>query len=978
MRKRGATPNDNTSVTRMLARQFGRYNRGRNRILFLAVAVSILTLTVTFGISYGKVQAEYLKSVRKAGNAASVCISGVDGEQYRMIQNLGYVKQAARSVTVGEAKAEQSEKEKTEEKAERPGAADTKEKQSSAGGQDGGSVCTIQWTDLTGWEEIFCPAYTEIHGVYPERAQEIMLSVDALEAMGIVKPKEGMEIHLEVSLGLFQTADETFSLSGWFTDYAQEKDSLSAGFISREKLEEWGYHPDRESDILIRPSSRLDWRTVEEQLYEDVPMRDSGQKITAMNTSIYEAVSQLAGGYTMAVFFALLILCGMFFLVRNVIQISMIGDIRQMGLLNLIGTTEKQIRSIYYRQILRVLIPGAFTGAVLSGLFLLTILPYMLGNQYLAEYGAGKELHMFRSEILAASVLLIVLLTMAVSAGVIRHVVSMSCAESVRYTGLLKRKGKKYLRRKNGKRGKDTDGMSVSFLKKTKQNRRKGENSELAAMAWRNLTRYKSRFVLTILSLFLGMETFLAAVVITAGSDYVHVIEQRPDFLIAGEFSQWAQEEGYGKEYESRDAGEDPMLTEGNGIALLYDNDYDEFSPISSEVREQLLRLDGVDEKASYVMEGAYMLSAVSQKGIAPLLDEAYFAAAGESGESGNLDDLGDGSLIEGTTTDVIQILTAGEMERLERYVEKNQLPADMERVKDGAGVLILHDHMLSPAQEELAKDSVGEPVYFTGLLSKEDRISLNQMTPEERDSEDFNGEKSESFVLSGYLDNRAEGFPHIAQTWHGAKGSIYYLMSEKGFEKLPTEKKTLYMELQVDSEKEPQIKSKIQQIVREENSRRSQIRGTGISEETGESGIFCISKSDLQAKAASDIRGSRLLLGCISMALLFAGLTNYFNVVITGLLARKKEMEILAKIGMTHKQRNKMLFFEGGYYCLILSGLILTVGSAALCLVRLYMEEKLSYFVLSYPVGWTIALLACLAAVCAAAERICSGCSFI
>ena len=48
---------------------------------------------------------------------------------------------------------------------------------------------------------------------------------------------------------------------------------------------------------------------------------------------------------------------------------------------------------------------------------------------------------------------------------------------------------------------------------------------------------------------------------------------------------------------------------------------------------------------------------------------------------------------------------------------------------------------------------------------------------------------------------------PHIAQTWHGAKGSIYYLMSEKGFEKLPTEKKTLYMELQVDSEKEPQIK---------------------------------------------------------------------------------------------------------------------------------------------------------------------------
>ena len=89
-----------------------------------------------------------------------------------------------------------------------------------------------------------------------------------------------------------------------------------------------------------------------------------------------------------------------------------------------------------------------------------------------------------------------------------------------RYTGLLKRKGKKYLRRKNGRKDKYVDGMSVSFLTKTKQNRRTGENSELAAMAWRNLTRYKSRFVLTLLSLFLGMETFLAAVVITVGSDY--------------------------------------------------------------------------------------------------------------------------------------------------------------------------------------------------------------------------------------------------------------------------------------------------------------------------------------------------------------------------------------------------------------------------------------------------------------------------
>ena len=44
------------------------------------------------------------------------------------------------------------------------------------------------------------------------------------------------------------------------------------------------------------------------------------------------------------------------------------------------------------------------------------------------------------------------------------------------------------------------------------------------------------------------------------------------------------------------------METEGDNFCLLYGNAYDEFSPISSDVREQLLSLEGVDEEKSYVM----------------------------------------------------------------------------------------------------------------------------------------------------------------------------------------------------------------------------------------------------------------------------------------------------------------------------------------------------------------------------------------
>ena len=79
-------------------------------------------------------------------------------------------------------------------------------------------------------------------------------------------------------------------------------------------------------------------------------------------------------------------------------------------------------------------------------------------------------------------------------------------------------------------------------------------------------------------------------------------------------------------------------------------------------------------------------------------------------------------------------------------------------------------------------------------------------MTDKERDKEDeiIKAETpSTEYTLSGYLDNQADDFPEIHQTWHGAEGDIYYLVSEKGFNRLPTKKKTFCMELNVEKKKQ-------------------------------------------------------------------------------------------------------------------------------------------------------------------------------
>lgn len=928
-------PNDNRQVIRMLSREFGKCNKGRNRILSGAIILCLTTLTMVFGIAFGKVKAEYTKEVRAAGTTASVCIEDADQSQYEKACSLRYVKQAGRSVSIGNAVSE------------------------------GESVCKIQVLDEVAWEKIIQPAYTDIQGHYPKEEQEIMLPVRALNSLRIAEPKLGMKIHFTVEIGPFREESEEFCLSGWYTDYVDAAAASAVGYISEAKLNEWGCNFQEKADVLICQSDNMDWRETEERLYQDVAGADLGLKITASNTYAYDAVNRLTGSYEMAVLGALVVLSGMFFLVHNVMQISMAGDVRQMGLLNTIGTTKKQICRIYFRQIRNILIPSVLAGVLFSAFVLLLVIPEILGKQYLSGYGGAKNFQIFRPEILAAAVVFTVALTMGAAAGVICHVVNVSCVESIHYTGLIK-SGKRHRRKEKvrEKWGRSEKGL----IRITHRGRKRSANVELWYMAWQNLIRYRARFLLTVFSLFLGMEAFLATVVISNGSDYVHVIENRPDFLIAGEFSDWGQEMGYGTEYQSRDAGEDPMETEGDNFCLLYGNAYDEFSPISTDVREKLLNLDGVDREKSYVMEGAYMFSTISRKGIRPLVSEDRFYGEKVQVKEGTGYSY-DYAMVEGATEDVIQILSEEEMTSLRQYVERNELPVDMESLENGTGVMILHDHRLSPGQEAQAEESVGEPVYFTAMRSKEAQMRWNQLSAGERDAAEntelFSGKQSETFQLCGYLDNRAEGFPNIRQTWHGAEGVVYYLVSEEGFEKLPTEKKTLYMELNVDEEKEPEIKAEIQKILSQENREREKMTPTGDDGETKEAGIFCISKSDLLLKAADYIRGNRLILGSISVVLLAAGLTNYFNVMITGILSRRKELEIMECVGMTGRQKRKMLAVEGLYYCLIVAALIWTAGNGILKLICFHMEKKLSFFTFEFPTAWMAVLTAGLAGIC-------------
>ena len=889
-------PNNNKDIIRFLAKNFAGTKKVRNTILFCSIVIGIVAITMVFGISFGKIQAEEIRLIRENGTASSGRIEDGTEEQYAKLKQLDYIKQVGKSIFVGEATEVSENNAKT--------------------------ICDIVWADSESWNDFLRSAYINVIGSYPQKKDEILLSERALKKLGISEPEQGMEINLDVYKYVFEHSKEKFKLCGWYTDSGNK---LAIGYISHDKIKELKLEKGPYT-LLFSQSDHLNRSKTEEKLYQTLPMKSADQKIYVSDTAQYTAVSKFAGGYEMVILGTIGILCGIYFLVRNVLWISMSEDVQNLGLLHTIGATERQITKIYRKQMRSLMLKGSVLGSLISALILVLLIPELLGFHFYQEMGGNTILSFFRPWILLLSVVFVNGILWIASEGVIRKITKLSCIESAAYN-------------------------ENTVARKTKHSRkivhRRSETGEMLYIAWGNITRQKARFIITSLSIFLGVLSFVLMNVLTNGCDYKHLLEKRPDFLLAGEFSEFGKSQGCGEEYKTREIDVDPLLTQGDGVELLYDNDYDEFSPISQELEKKIHKIDGIDWENSNLIEGAYVTTVMSRKGIRPY-DEG-------------LSNLTDDNMVEGFSWDTVQILNDNQILSLEKYVQDNQLNIDLKSLEEGNGVLLIHDHMLTPEQQKLADEAIGEPVYFKTLLSREDAIRrkelINSESEEKQQKDEFPQKESETFTLCGYLDRQSDNFPEIHQSWHG-EGILYYFISEKGFQKIPTEKKRLTMELTADPGKELYVKTQINELISEENKKRSEMTEVSMDEGTGEAGVFVICKSDLMQQKETYMRGNRILLGAVSIILFIAGLTNYCNVVFTGMYTRRKEFDIMKSIGMTDKQMKLMLFGEGSYYFMCVIGLLFTVGMLTLVGVKIYMENKLSYFTFHWPILSTVGVM--------------------
>lgn len=863
MGKRGFWINDRAAI-RLLAKAFLKKEKKRNQILSGAVALGVLVLCVVFGIAAGKVDTEYISSLRSKGTLACTYLEDGTVSQYTSIQTLSYIEATGWKKTVGTAYEGET------------------------------LIGDLVMLDESAWEDLTVPALGEIKGEYPKKAEEIMLPLDVLESLGIKEPQMGQKITLKIMLGLFEEQTEDFTLCGWYSDYVEKENHIPQCYISREKLKEWGIDEQKAEYILIKQKDDLSGEKVEEKLYEDIPTVNETQQFIGGDTIKSQVLENFVGGCIQAGVWALILLLSVFLVIVNVFGISLSGDIRQMGQLTCLGATKRQIKKIYYRQMNTVLLWGLLTGVVCSAVVMVTIVPKLLQKLYLYQMGEVSYRYIFRPQIFVAAAVAVILTFLGACSYVIRKTVNMPPWEAIRYTGVFARK-------REGRR-----------RKKRRQNRK-----EIFRMAVQNVLRNPKQFRMTVISLSLGVCVALGAVVITKGMDKTNEIAKTPDFSIRGNGILVVSEEG-----------DWPHL-------------YEEFSPISEGLKEKILSLHGRKQEKTTILQGFYMENMYGDAALKPLTDSELDRPMSEE----------EHAQYTFTITNLIRVVDDDYVQKLQDYVQKNNLKTDMDLFVSGDGILLLHDHALSPAMEEAADEVIGADMTFEHLMEKEEwekRLSLSirevMQLPDVQ-------KKTETIKMAGYLDVSREGFP--MPDGGIAEDLLYFLVTEKGAQRLHAKVKTLGFELDVEEKQERAAKAQIEQMLQEENAKDEYL------------GLNLTAKSDQLAQARNLILTNRVLMGGIGGILIAMGVLNYLYVIAMGMVSREREFYVLGSIGMTEKQKRRMLLYERLVYWGVVLLTVLVFGMVVLKLLGVYMESQVEYFRFFWPWKEFVGVMAVLGGIC-------------
>lgn len=825
-----------------IIRAYSKHYRKRNYVIISATVLTILALFSVFCMIQSRLETDTLKSIRENGSASDVSIINVTDKQYMEISELDYIDQIGIVRRFAKTYDEKDSNRVTPL-----------------------AVCEV--LDQIAYDKMQKIAYGNVVGKYPQKKNEVMLSTRYLKMIGISDPEIGMEVPLIVTYDDWnvnggQETIQNYQLAGYYTDYVDVTTNLPILYFSNQFLESVNAKQ-TDYDLLLQLKEKYyQGSKVEKRLYEDITLEDN-QKIQVKDSDFALALNQILGGAGVAVTCLVVILMSVYMVINSIFEISLDRDIRQYGLLKIVGATPKQIQKIISGQMIPVLEMSLVLGTFLCVGFRLLILPRIFGSLYVEAP--------FPIWMLILTIAFVVLMLMIAGGNAGKKAKKISAIEAYRYAGV----DPKSIKVKNFKVGNRAASLWLIAKRNVKSNRRK--------------------FRLTMLSLFIGCEVALCAIVIGRGTDITNKIEKNPDFTIE---AQKAAVENF--QFES---------------TVRFDSD----QVINSKFITKLLESKCIDNTSASYVYGTYASLALSYEE-----DEALRPRRDASRGTGNAN-----------TGATVQIVDDIFIDKLEKYVSDNDLKINLNALRSGEGMCILHHHELSPAEEQDAETQLDVIIhlYPKHEYSQNESVSAIEMKN------------------AGYLDITQKHFPELDTTWVG-NGVNYFIVSEKGFSNMGLQKQIFKVRFNSEIGEENQAEKTVKTMLQEEN------------QQTDIETYLLTTKKELLEQSEDYIRYTRIIMGMLSAILILVGIMNYINTMVTDIRNREAELHTMSNIGMTRKQLYQMLFFEGEIYIFYVVAMIMTVGAVILVFMERTMKYNLEYFRFNFPVVEVLILFGVLSGI--------------
>lgn len=440
--------NNNQPVIKRIAKTNLKSNFRRSITMILAVLLSSFLLFSVFTVGLTYLKMNKLQNIRLNGADFDAVLYGVTEEQKTILDNDENVKQFGILTVAGAVR--ETETDKT------PGVG-------------------LLYADAVLWDDMMSPTRTFLQGKYPTNENEIMVTEEALKKCGFENKKTGDEITFVYEIKE-KRQEKTFQISGIWGGFG----IVDNFFVSKAFCEQEGIEELYNSRCDISFEKR--WMSEEEQ-QAFIDKMELGKSQRLFYVYEFGNAAEIFWGIAGIVVVTCL---SAYLLIYNIMYLSVAGNIRYYGLLQTIGMTGKQIRSLIKKQMIWIGGIGISLGLFLGFFVSFSLIPVAIESLGMKQEQTGQVQVVFHPAVFLLTILLTGFSVWYAARKPIRLAESSSPIEALGY-------------------------RPVSGIRKGHTTKK---GNLIRRMAVEQLTRNKKKTVVTMLSLSASLSVFVCLMIL--------------------------------------------------------------------------------------------------------------------------------------------------------------------------------------------------------------------------------------------------------------------------------------------------------------------------------------------------------------------------------------------------------------------------------------------------------------------------------